>query len=1772
MLHTIAQNLSRQSFASSRRTSIHSNKNNNSKDDDTWYSAFTQNTNHYISPPAFLIPVDKTATPPSPKRTNSTSPTRRKSHNLNAGVFASKNEAYQLDVVSIDGVNVPEIAGEFVSVRVSLFDARSCVFFGKMWESGVIRVLNSGSRGRKRDEDSGSDSSDRSGSGSGSEDEGEDGIVENENVRNDSLSTTNEDEREESGDEEDVVKELRDSVSGSEGSHDRSDTQSSGGSECSEDESVVNGDEFEVSVSGKKLSIKFRNQSAIMHTSSRAPSIFAVLEIVFKVKAKKEQTLRKTISGGWTFFNLFGTMNNTEKGKKKGFNSSRKIISFYQGTPRVLVFIGPLLLGTLSGFPILSNIPGCTLTYNFRPRPDIPHRICSHWQENHFLNIKTILPGTTHKLGIDEKHLPLTTPTKPIFISNLKIGVYPAVQDFEHCLLVACAYEMKRNYPDLKLVKSSRLNSEKSGRRNPFSPDIGIIERRLKIGVHNSHVFVCQPVITSLQTKSELERLDDGYADRGRSRSGSRKRQISLSKSRQRNEYENWCADELRFKGRVDIPDFPARTDERVAIVFLVEYKLQMTVRKRNDKSKSRRSGNGSGVVGIDELLDENVVTHDSEKKAQGGLAGIFGKFGAKKSDNGGLQTIEKVVNIGWSWWVPTVEGEGEHVISMRTEPAANPFKSMFYQPTHSIADFLFSKLTKKAKHNNEKSGIMEKDLNSESESESDQSVSEDDQSVDRGRRHNRNSITKRQQKWKRRQSSELNETYLSTQKDPVILSFCFNTSDPSRAASPTQSVIPSSEINTTAPSTPKTMKVASTMTVPPPEIPNEPEDIGKIQHSDAKYSLDANIDIKDFMEMSRAERGRIMNAGFPSFRSNSNGTPSTTTTTGIANSIREFRMLFMGIVYNKNYTHDMGFSQHPTSVKFSFQFFHCGYTMTPSAHIYTGPLPVAATHHSFHRRTSSLPNTASTVRNFPHSRKFTGISNRMSVEDEIEDVYWPGILYTGEKDGTPKYSSPGINLNYVVDPIQEPGPNSVSSPPIPATNIPVTNPPIAPRTKITDSSPLNVYLSTSNLIIDVWDADSLMMVGTAVLPVHMLIADDGSDCVEWEGDVAVISAECLAGDIETDAQSTTSTYPSASRVSNVSEVKSPIAKIRLRLSNCKSKPNDLFEEKPTSPTSNKTAELENLSTLQRTMGIQSSLARSKRRQSSPLVVSDFRNIHNRLRNEHVSVAMKVEETVPDFEELIWESHNHSRSPNKDVPSNPTHAIRNSQTGSNGTKEKFGKQKRQEALNIIEEFRDRRKSQTVNGHLRDQITTRQTIYPSFGSATFFEFQFTNPFAHEHNFAISWDDQELRIVQDVSEWRYLRRIFKLPSAPLEPNLFTIRPDGTLSLFMHPNETISIPFLFQSYLSGLPTSTYSQKLLEEPIQPRVISVSFISAKENGSVVVAILDVRVCPRGFTIAHSMGIFAPENEMVRKLVYVDATSFDGVNSEIDGDGENDGERKIVKVGLSTVFDAAHPGMKYVRCTDDSVICSLTDPNPVIPTTFKELRFKYRVPGIPETTVLYFLFFDDPFLVSLCGIWRVFIHGMHKLDINCTPGQSNTTSIVLRGSSFPRIAHGYSSRPTELMVSTNNPFTLAPNVLNEVGILIRPISNSQRTMRLNVIDVEQRLLLGAWWINLIYKSPTITQIFDLRVARNAITNKKVSYTNPYNRTKTLHVSTDHSELLEFKEPVIVFEAGSTKYIGMRILPSENTIYRHHEVVEIHVFLNDEEDNNEECLCLKIFYQ
>ncbi len=175
----------------------------------------------------------------------------------------------------------------------------------------------------------------------------------------------------------------------------------------------------------------------------------------------------------------------------------------------------------------------------------------------------------------------------------------------------------------------------------------------------------------------------------------------------------------------------------------------------------------------------------------------------------------------------------------------------------------------------------------------------------------------------------------------------------------------------------------------------------------------------------------------------------------------------------------------------------------------------------------------------------------------------------------------------------------------------------------------------------------------------------------------------------------------------------------------------------------------------------------------------------------------------------------------------------------------------------------------------------------------------------------------------------------------------------------------------------------------------------------------------------------------------------------------------------------------------------------------------------------------------------------------------------LRGTQSSRLVRCYSSHENEMQLQPKDAFMLPANALQEINVGVRPAQTGGKFLFINVVDIEYHQLVRSWLVNVTSRSPVISKAFELTlpVGGGKGCNKKISFTNPYPTPKLFYVRTNREDLVQFKENRLELGAGETTSIGMRYAPSMSP-----GTTEILVFINDEDDKNEETFCVRAIYQ
>ncbi|XP_069893295.1 nephrocystin-4 isoform X1 [Dipodomys merriami] len=473
-------------------------------------------------------------------------------------------------------------------------------------------------------------------------------------------------------------------------------------------------------------------------------------------------------------------------------------------------------------------------------------------------------------------------------------------------------------------------------------------------------------------------------------------------------------------------------------------------------------------------------------------------------------------------------------------------------------------------------------------------------------------------------------------------------------------------------------------------------------------------------------------------------------------------------------------------------------------------------------------------------------------------------------------------------------------------------------------------------------------------------------------------------------------------------------------------------------------------------------------------------------------------------------------------------------------------------LQVIDAYRERTKAESITSVLSLAITTRHTLYASLGTAEFFEFALKNPHNTQHTVTIEIDNPELSIIVDSQEWRYFKDASGLHT-PLEEDMFRLRAGLAPQLYLRPRETAHIPFKYQSCFAGPPAPAQAELTAEKgtdtgsPGKWRAMPTKHAKVvfRASGGKPIAVLCLTVEPQPHVVDQVFRFYHPELTFLKKAIRLPP-------------------RHTLPGAPVGMFGEEPP--VHVRCSDPNVICETQNLGPREP---QDVFLKVASGPSPEIKDFFVLIYADPWLAVPVQTWQVCLHSLQRVDVACVTGQLTRLSLVLRGMQTVRKVRAFTSHPQELKTDPAGVFVLPPHGVQDLHVGVRPQRAGSRFMHLNLVDVDYHQLVASWLVCLSCRQPLITKAFEIMMAagKGKGANKRITYTNPYSSGRTYHLHSSRPDLLQFKEDSFQVGGGETYTIGLRFAPSENLGQE-----EILIYINDHEDKNEETFCVKVIYQ
>ncbi|KAM6435564.1 nephrocystin-4 isoform 2-T11 [Liasis olivaceus] len=474
-------------------------------------------------------------------------------------------------------------------------------------------------------------------------------------------------------------------------------------------------------------------------------------------------------------------------------------------------------------------------------------------------------------------------------------------------------------------------------------------------------------------------------------------------------------------------------------------------------------------------------------------------------------------------------------------------------------------------------------------------------------------------------------------------------------------------------------------------------------------------------------------------------------------------------------------------------------------------------------------------------------------------------------------------------------------------------------------------------------------------------------------------------------------------------------------------------------------------------------------------------------------------------------------------------------------------------LQLIEAYRERIKAESITSMLCQAITTHHTIYATLGTAEFFEFALKNPYSVQHTVTIKIDNPELNIILDVREWKHFKELTQTVT-PLEEDMFHLYDGLIPQVYLRPKETVYIPFKYQAFsleqmamMQGPPELTLKEGE-KVPVasgkftQTTRIKVSFTVG--NGRPL-AILSVNVESQPHSVDQTFRFYHPELTFLKKSIRLPPWH--------------------TLPGAPVGVPGGEPEM-FVRCSDPNIICETKKMGPGEP---QDIFLKVAAGPSPHIQRFFVLIYTDPWLAAPIQTWQFHLHCLQWVEASCILGQLTRLSLVLRGTHATRKVKAFSSHPQEMQLEPEGVFVLPANGVQDLHLRLRPQSAGSRFIYLNLVDVEFHQLVCSWVVSASCRQPFISKAFEIALPSGGGkgSNKKITYTNSYPSRRVYFLHTNHPDLLHFKEDSFEVGGGETYTIGLRFAPSQNAGEE-----EVLIYINDCEGKNEETFCVKVTYQ
>jgi Ca2+-binding EF-hand superfamily protein len=346
----------------------------------------------------------------------------------------------------------------------------------------------------------------------------------------------------------------------------------------------------------------------------------------------------------------------------------------------------------------------------------------------------------------------------------------------------------------------------------------------------------------------------------------------------------------------------------------------------------------------------------------------------------------------------------------------------------------------------------------------------------------------------------------------------------------------------------------------------------------------------------------------------------------------------------------------------------------------------------------------------------------------------------------------------------------------------------------------------------------------------------------------------------------------------------------------------------------------------------------------------------------------------------------------------------------------------------------------------------------------------------------------------------------------------------------------------------------------IKRRSIPISFKSAHHGHTV--ALLQIHVRPRPFVVHRTFRFHQSENEFMKRRILIQPSGM------VQSSQSHPYVQAPTRIGVASDDPASRNAVppilpaKFVHCPANDVVVEWRDQKD--PYRPQEIHLRYRCGQFPMVGQFFLCVYNDQYHASLHEVWHVTVQSMLRVDVHGLVGQGTPVELMCKGDNYSRRVMCYSSHASETAFSPSEPFQLVPSAYNKIEMIHRPLTVGTRQVQVHLVDMDTRELVAGWLVTTSSAAPIVSRTYDVDINVGKSAHKKIAYINKWDRARSFRLRTSDPNLVKAKDPRLNISGRGKGFIRLWFAPVQ-----HAGTKEMFIFVNDEEDQNEECLLLRL---